>query len=125
MKDRTTTEVARMGGGTRAGVTGSDGKSTRGRRVLVVLGAVLVVALLSACAAGPNEAASSTNDAGFWFGLWHGLIAPVTFVISLFSDTVGVYEVDNRGGWYDFGFLLGASMVLGGGGAGGSRSRRR
>lgn len=92
-------------------------------KVVLGIGIVLLL-LLSACAAGPNEAADSANDAGFWLGLWHGLIAPVAFIVSLFNDTVGVYEVDNTGGWYDFGFLLGLSIIFGGP-AGGSRSRRR
>jgi hypothetical protein len=90
--------------------------------------AVLIVAVLvlTACAAGSNTAMdvpdTAGDVAGFWPGLWHGIIAPITFIISLFSDTVGVYEVHNNGAWYDFGFLFGASMALGGGGAGaGSR----
>jgi hypothetical protein len=44
------------------------------------------------------------SSAGFWLGLWHGIITPVTFVISLFSSAVGIYEVHNNGGWYDTGF---------------------
>lgn len=87
--------------------------------------ALLMTLLLSACAAGPNPnvdvAASNGDIAGFWMGLWHGLIAPITFVISLFSDTVSVYEVHNNGNWYDFGFVFGLSMSFGGSGAGGSR----
>jgi hypothetical protein len=87
-----------------------------------------VVLVVTACAAGPNSAVdvpSSEGDvAGFWLGLWQGLIVPVTFIISLFSDTVGVYEIHNNGGWYDFGFLLGASVFLGSSGAG-ARSTRR
>jgi hypothetical protein len=55
--------------------------------------------------------------ADFWFGLWHGLILPVTFVVSLFQDGVNVYEAHNNGGWYNFGFLWGAAIVLGGGGS--------
>lgn len=94
-----------------------------------VLGAVIVLVVvlggLAACAAGPNTVAGGPDAAGFWLGLWHGLIAPVTFVISLFSETVSMYEVDNTGGWYDFGFLLGASMTLGGGGAGGAKGAKR
>jgi hypothetical protein len=83
--------------------------------------------LLSSCAAGPNTAAGTGEDpAGFWMGLWHGIIVPVTFVISLFTDTVSVYEVANNGNWYDFGFFLGVVIVLGGGGGGaGSRARQR
>jgi hypothetical protein len=44
--------------------------------------------------------------AGFWQGLWHGIISPVTFVVSLFNHDVGVYKVHNDGGWYNFGFLI-------------------
>ena len=62
--------------------------------------------------------------AGFWLGLWHGIIVPITFIISLFSDTVGIYEVHNNGGWYDFGFVIGASVFLGGSGAGAKGARR-
>ncbi len=49
---------------------------------------------------------------------------PITFIISLFSDTVGIYEVHNNGGWYDFGFVIGASVFLGGTGAGAKGVRR-
>jgi hypothetical protein len=84
--------------------------------------------LLAACTAGINPevgAASPDGDvAGFWIGLWHGVIAPVTFVISLFTDNVNLYEVHNNGNWYDFGFVLGAGILLGGGGAGSRRKRR-
>lgn len=48
--------------------------------------------------------------AGFWAGLWHGFIALFTFVISLFTDSVRMYEVlrHNSGKLYDFGYLLGS-----------------
>jgi hypothetical protein len=89
--------------------------------------AVLLLTLAS-CAPGPNVqegvAAQGGEIAGFWLGLWHGIIAPITFVVSLFSDTVNVYEIHNNGNWYNFGFVLGASVLLGGGGAG-SRGRKR
>jgi hypothetical protein len=88
--------------------------------LLVLLAALL---LLSSCAAGPNSAPQSGDQAGFWLGLWHGIIVAVTFVISLFTDNVSVYEVDNNGNWYDFGFFLGVLIALGGGGA--SAKKRR
>jgi hypothetical protein len=85
----------------------------------------VVLLALTACAAGPNPAVDTGPDpAGFWLGLWQGLIAPVTFVISLFTDDISIYEVQNSGGWYDFGFLLGLSVVFGGGGGGAARGRR-
>ena len=102
----------------------------RVRTVLLTTGLALGAALLLAsCAAGPNTAVDTAGPdgdvAGFWLGLWHGLIVVVTFVVSLFTDSVSVYEVHNDGGWYDFGFLLGLLISLGGGGGGASRGRRR
>jgi hypothetical protein len=74
--------------------------------------------LLSGCAAGPNTTAHTpdTNGhiAGFWLGLWHGIIAPVTFIISLFNDNVSIYDVHNNGGWYNWGFVMGAGILSGG-----------
>lgn len=86
--------------------------------IRVVLVAVLLLAL-AACAAGPNPAVglpdSGGSTAGFFMGLWHGVIAPFTFVISLFTTSVSIYEVHNSGNWYDFGFALGAGILFGGG----------
>jgi hypothetical protein len=90
--------------------------------VVAVLGAVMV---LSSCAADPNPVVGTGEDApGFLMGLWHGIIIFFTFVISLFTDDVTIYEVANDGNWYDFGFVLGAMISLGGGGAG-ARGRRK
>jgi len=86
----------------------------------IIVGIIMVgfVLLISACTAGPNEAAktpsSEGNIAGFWLGLWHGIISPITFIISLFSENVHLYEVHNNGGWYNFGFVLGAGILFGG-----------
>jgi hypothetical protein len=110
-------------------VTGSGASVDRQRvwtRVALasLLGATL---FLTSCAAGANpEAGTGQDPAGFWLGLWHGIIVLVTFVISLFSDSVNVYEVANNGNWYDFGFVLGLLISLGGSGGGaGVRARKR
>ena len=62
--------------------------------------------------------------AGFFTGLWHGIFIPITFIIFLFTENVSIYETHNTGGWYDFGFVLGAG-TLGGGGARAKKRRRR
>lgn len=93
------------------------------RSIRAALSLLLIVILLAACAPGENPAMTSDGGAGFWLGLWHGIIAPLTFLISLFTDDVNVYEVANNGNWYDFGFVLGAGILFGGSG-GGSRRRR-
>ena len=99
------------------------------KRVMIFgLIAVMLMALTS-CAPGPNAFEKTENEegeiAGFWQGLWNGIIAPVTFVISLFSDKINVYETHNNGGWYNFGFMIGLSIIFGGSGGGAARKRRR
>ncbi len=95
------------------------------KRKCLLVTVIMLALLLAACAAGPNPQVDVATDggdmAGFWLGLWHGIILPFTFIISLFSDNVNVYEVFNSGGWYNFGFVLGAGTFLGGS----SRARRR
>lgn len=98
------------------------------KRLRLVLLVALLALLVSACAAGINANVDVANVdgeiAGFWMGLWHGIITPVTFIVSLFTDTVSIYEVHNSGGWYDFGFVIGAGTFLGGSGRGIRRRRR-
>jgi hypothetical protein len=88
---------------------------------LAFVGLLLVVG----CAAGPNGLANVPNAggevAGFWLGLWHGMISPITFIISLFKDTVHLYEVHNSGAMYNLGFVLGAGSLGGGSGAAAGR----
>ena len=101
--------------------------STRNRLVRFAILACLAL-ILAACAAGANPevggAATDGDVAGFWLGLWHGIIAPITFIISLFTDNVNIYEVFNNGNWYDFGFVLGAGILFGGGFGGTRRTSK-
>ena len=53
--------------------------------------------------------------ASFWAGLWHGLVSPFTFLVSLFNPRVRIYEAHNQGCWYDFGFIVGAAASFGAG----------
>lgn len=91
--------------------------------LLVML--LLLLMVLAACAPGPNPSkgtAGSYGVAGFWLGLWHGFIAPFMLVASLFKSNLGIYEVHNNGGWYNFGYLFGLACFFGGGG---KRAARR
>ena len=65
--------------------------------------------------AGPNSGfkAPDAKAAGFWAGFWHGLISPITLIVSLFNKDVRIYETHNSGVGYDVGFILGASASLG------------
>jgi formate hydrogenlyase subunit 4 len=67
--------------------------------------------LLAACAHQASTGVSAApNTPGFLFGLWHGFIFPVAWVLSLFMPDVAVYAVPNNGGWYDFGYFLGIAV---------------
>ena len=83
---------------------------------------LIAVFLLTSCAnVTLVEACVTEEPYGFWGGLWHGIIAPFSFVLSLFMDNVALYAVNNNGGWYNFGFVIGAGILFGGSG---NRARR-
>jgi hypothetical protein len=67
----------------------------------------LPACLHNACVATQDAHTVAANAPGFWQGLWHGLIFPLAWVVSLFTNTVAVYAVPNDGGWYNFGYFLG------------------
>ena len=74
---------------------------------------VVLILMVSSCAPGSEKFTESV--AGFWMGLWHGFISFFTFIISLFTDSVSIYEINNNGNWYNFGFILGIAIFFGGG----------
>lgn len=82
---------------------------------------LFVLFVFSSCAEVQQVQACATGHTyGFFGGLWHGIIAPASFVISLFSDHVAVWAVNNNGGWYSFGFLIGVGSL----GFGGHKASR-
>lgn len=80
--------------------------------ILIALGALVLG--LGCAQAIDVQSFVDAEPYGFWNGLWHGFIAPFTFFISLFKEDVAIYAVNNNGGWYDFGFVLGAGILFGG-----------
>jgi hypothetical protein len=99
------------------------------KKVLIIGLLAITLLVMSGCAAGPNPEVNQVSEegkvAGFRTGLWHGCISFVTFIISLFNDSVNVYEVHNNGGWYNFGFIFGVMIAYGGGGSRGCRAARK
>jgi hypothetical protein len=67
-------------------------------------------------APGPNPTVNTVDAhgrvAGILLGIWHGIISPVTLVISFFNKGVQIYEVHNDGNQYNLGFLLGVAIVF-------------
>lgn len=79
---------------------------------------LFLLLFLSACTAEPQQVANCVQGepAGFLLGIWHGIIAPITFILSIFFESIEVYAKNNTGGWYDFGFLIGIGAFSGGAG---------
>lgn len=75
---------------------------------------ILACMLLVSCADVEPQVAQCVvgHQYGFWGGLWHGMICPFSFIGSLFSDDIAVWAVNNNGGWYEFGFVLGTGALI-------------
>ena len=67
-------------------------------------------------APGPNPQANKPDahgsPASILLGIWHGIISPVTLVVSFIDPNVQMYEVHNDGSPYNLGFLLGVALVF-------------
>ncbi|WP_199555924.1 hypothetical protein [Sandaracinobacteroides hominis] len=90
------------------------------RATLAKIGTLAALLLLAACA-HQLPATAQPGAPGFFLGLFHGFVIVFSFIGSLFSDTISVYAVPNNGGWYNFGFALGAGAFGGGSGILGRR----
>ena len=85
------------------------------KKIIIFVTTILFIILLNSCAdVSPHADMCVTSDPyGFWGGLWHGLIIPFSWIGSLFSDDIAIYALNNNGGWYDFGFVLGVGGLSG------------
>ena len=75
--------------------------------------AALMLLVLTGCVPGDGTY-TSANPAGFFWGIWHGWIAPISLIMGLFNRNVRVYETINTGWWYDFGFYMAIISGFGG-----------
>ena len=104
------------------------------KKISILVLSVILLAMLAGCAPGTtvqvntpdatmqlgvpgpnpmiNQGDASGRVARAGAGLWHGLIAPITLVISFFNPDVTMYEVHNAGSEYDLGFLIGVILVI-------------
>ena len=79
---------------------------------------LIIIAILLIGCADVNNINECIEDSpyGFFGGLWHGMICVLSFFGSLFFDDIAIYAVNNNGGLYDLGFVLGAVILFGGSG---------
>jgi len=55
--------------------------------------------------------AATMTPVGFSYGLWHGMLLPFAWLVSLFDSDVAIYASYNNGGWYNFGFVIGVGAL--------------
>lgn len=91
------------------------------KKLILAVLFVLIISLTS-CVPGGGQY-NQKHQAGFFTGIWHGWIAPVSLVWGLFDNRVRVYEINNNGWWYDFGFYI--SIVGGFGGFALTRKKKK
>ena len=89
-------------------------KLSKKQRILGFLAFNAFICLLTSCATQPSS--ETYAPPGFFSGLIHGFLITFSFIGSLFTD-IRIYSFPNSGSWYDFGYLIGAGMFLGGSGA--------
>lgn len=80
------------------------------------------VILLSGCVPGDGTHRPE-RPAGFFWGIWHGWLAPISLVVEIFKPNIRIYEVTNSGWWYDFGYYM--AIISGFGGLSLVRKRKR
>jgi hypothetical protein len=83
------------------------------KKLIWILVLLLSMVILSGCIPGDGKH-TEERPAGFFWGIWHGWIAPISLIGGLFNKNLRVYEVFNTGWWYDFGFYVAIIAGFGG-----------
>lgn len=79
---------------------------------LIVFALILGILAMTASGCIPGDGKhTGAKPAGFFWGIWHGWIAPVSLVVGIFNKSIRIYEKNNRGWWYDFGYYM---AIIGG-----------
>lgn len=81
--------------------------------ILLIIMTIAIMALLSACIPGDGKH-TSDKPAGFFWGIWHGWIAPISLIGGIFNKNLHIYEAVNKGWWYDLGFYMAIISGFGG-----------
>ena len=94
------------------------------KKKIVILSLIMVFVFVTLTACVPGDGSYTPDDpAGFFWGIWHGWLAPVSLIMGLFRSNIRVYEIYNSGWWYDFGFYI--AVISGFGGLSLFRSKKK
>jgi hypothetical protein len=81
--------------------------------MMIFFSIALMIVAMSGCFPG-GTTYSAQEPAGFFSGVWHGWIAPVSLIVGIFKSGIRIYEPFNTGWWYDLGFYIAVIAGFGG-----------
>lgn len=86
---------------------------------------LILLTLIGLMATGclPNRTEVMEKPAGFLRGIWHGWMAPLSLIVGIFNSEVTIYNPNNSGWWYDFGYYM--AIISGFGGLSLSRKAKK
>ena len=80
------------------------------KKMILIFSFLVLLILVSGCMPGGGHS-TEEHPAGFFTGIWHGWIAPVSLIWGFFNPTIRIYELNNTGWWYDLGYYI---AIIGG-----------
>ncbi len=84
------------------------------KRLLPLVAAGILLMMLSGCLPGNARYGAMGTPAGFFSGIWHGWLAPLSLILGFFNDNIHIYESHNTGWWYDLGYYMAVISGFGG-----------
>lgn len=82
-------------------------------KVAALLLLLLILVLATSCLP-TAQMQTGKQPSGFFMGIWHGWIAPISLVVGLFKPEIRIYDIYNTGWWYDCGFYIAIISGFGG-----------
>ena len=79
----------------------------------LILALIALPILLSGCLPGIAQY-TAESPAGFFNGIWHGWMAPLSLIMEIFGADVTMYARANSGIGYDVGFYMAVISGFGG-----------
>lgn len=83
------------------------GQKTTLALVLIIAAALIIIFPQEALAFAQKYQYTDADPAGFFSGVWNGLLAPWALIAYWFIQDVVMYATPNIGWLYDLGFLIG------------------
>lgn len=75
------------------------------RLLFIALLTIVMIITLTGCIPGDGRN-TEQRPAGFFWGIWHGWMAPISLIVGIFDSKIRIYEVYNNGWAYDFGYYI-------------------